>query len=486
MTALDSILSKFKAEFSGQLLSTVSGAILLIFLARTLTPEGYGLLYLALSVFAVATLFSNLGLARSGARYVAEYRETDPGQVRHVVRVSLTYILVSSAITAIFVALFSDLIATVLEEPALVPLLVVGSTFVVATTLVAYVRTILQGLEEIHRCSYVIGAVAIGKLVFSVALVLLGFGVVGALVGHVLGLALATCLGAVFLYRQLSAYDAAESPAAGLRRRILEYNVPIIFTRGSDVLDKQVDTILVGFFLTPVAVGYYVVSKQVVGFVQAPAAALGFTVSPTFGTQKAADELVAAARLYESTVVYTLLLYLPAAAGLAIVAEPAIEYTVGAEYLGAVPVLQVLSWFVVLQALMQVTGNALDFLGRARTRAIARGATAGANVVLNVLLIPQFGVVGAAIATVCTYTIYAGVNLYVISSEFPLRGPYLVRRCVSIAAITVLMALLVVSLVSFVVDVVTLAGVVLLGVTVWFTLSYFAGFIDRDGLAAAV
>lgn len=486
MTALDSIVSRFKAELSGQLVSTLSGAVLMIFLARTLEPDGYGLLYLALSVFAFATLFSNLGIARAAARYVAEYRETDPGQVRHVVRRSFAYVLVSGVATAAAVAVFGEWIAAVIGEPQLVPLLVVGSAFILATTLVAYVRTILQGLERIHRCSSVVVCLGLAKLVFVVAFVLLGFGVIGALVGHVLALALAAALGGVYLYRELTSYAVADRVEDGLGERILRYNVPIVFTKGSDVLDKQVDTILVGVFLTPVAVGYYVVSKQIVTFVQAPAAALGFTVSPTFGNRKAADDLAAAARVYESTVVYVLLLYLPTAAGIAIVAEPAIEHTFGPDYLGAVPVLQILACFVVLQALMQVTSSALDFLGRARTRAVAKGITAVGNAVLNVLLIPEFGVVGAAVATVFTYGIYAAVNLAVISTEFPLRTRYLLRQSLTILAITALMGLLVVSLVSYVVDVITLVALVLVGALVWAVLSYLAGLLEPKDVAAAL
>lgn len=485
MTGVDAIVSRFKAEFSGQLLSTVSGAVLMVFLARTLEPDGYGLLYLALSVLAVVVFVSNLGIATSAARYVAEYRATDPGQIHHVVRKSLAYLLVTSTVTALVLVLVHGHVASILDEPGLTSLLAVGAAYVVATSFVTYGRTLLQGLERIHRCSHMVVALSVAKLGFVAALVLLGFGALGALVGHVLALALAACLGGVYLYRELASLEVAERAEDGLGGRILRYSVPIVFTRGSDMLDKQVDTILVGFFLTPVAVGYYVVGKQVVTFVQAPASALGFTVSPTFGNRKAADELVEAARVYESTLVYVLLLYLPAAAGIAIVAEPAIEYTVGSDYLGAVPVLRILACFVVLQAMMQVTSSALDFLGRARTRAYAKGSTAVANVVLNVLLIPEFGVVGAAVATVCTYGVYAAVNLYVISTEFPLRVRYLVRKAATILAITTLMALLVASLVGYVAGVLTLVVVVLLGGLAWAALSYLTGFLEPRTLAAA-
>lgn len=483
MVSVETIASKFKAEFAGQALSMASGAVLTVGLARLLTPTDYGLLYLALSVFGVLGLFSRLGIAKSASRYVAEYRSSDPGQVPHIVRRSAGYVLLSSFVTAATLVAASDVLARALGEPELVSLLLVGSLFLIVGAVVPYVRTVLQGFERIRYCSLLVACASVAKLAFVLGFVLLGFGATGALLGYVVAYALVACVGAALLYGTVGAYDAAASAEPGLGRRILEYNVPIVFTRGSDVLDKKVDTILVAFFLSPVAVSYYVVSKQVVGFVQAPASALGFTLSPTFGSQKASDDLTEAARIYESSFVYVLLCYLPAAAGVVIVAEPAIGYAFGAEYLGAVPVLQILSVFLVFQALMKVTSNALDFLGRARARAVAKGVTAVANVALNVLLIPTFGVAGAAVATVLTYSAYAAVNLYVISVEFPLRVGYLARRAAVVAAITAAMSVLVLGAMRFVADVPTLVGAVALGVAVWLVLSYLAGFIGREELA---
>ncbi|MFP8889339.1 oligosaccharide flippase family protein [Natrialbaceae archaeon A-CW2] len=486
MNVAETVLARFKVEFSAQVVSMIAGGVLTVLLARLLSPDEYGLLYLALATLSVFALCSKLGLANAAAKYVTEYRETAPSQVPHIVRLSLYYTVIAAILTAAGVLVFRDEIAALVGEPSLGPLLLIGTLFLITTTLVGYLRTLLQGFEEIRRSSYLVMLSSLGKLGFALGLVLLGYGAVGALVGHVVAYTIVICVGGIFLYSTVQTYDVATRVESGLRKRILEYNVPIFFTRGSNVLDKQVDTILVGVFLTPVAVSYYVVSKQFVGFLQAPAAALGFTVSPTLGKQKAANDVAEAARMYESTIVHILLLYLPASAGIALTARPAIEYTFGSAYLGAVPVLQVLSWFILLQAIMQVTSTALDFLGRARVRAIAKGATALANVALNVILIPEFGVVGAAVATVVTYTIYAGTNLYVIATEFPLRRGYILHQTLLITAVTGAMSAIVFFLRTYVETPLTLAFLVTLGVAIWFTLSLVVGLIDLNEVKATI
>jgi len=83
-------------------------------------------------------------------------------------------------------------------------------------------------------------------------------------------------------------YDAADEYEDGLSRRLLEYSVPLTATQSANVIDKQIDIVLVGAFINPAAVAFYTLAKQITEFVLAPAASLGFTISPNFGEQKAA------------------------------------------------------------------------------------------------------------------------------------------------------------------------------------------------------
>jgi len=191
---------------------------------------------------------------------------------------------------------------------------------------------------------------------------------VGALFGYVAGLAVSTVFGAYVVYTRFYAdYDRAEEPAEGLSRRMLEYSIPLTATRGANVLDKKVDTILVGILLNFTAVGYYTLAKQVSNFVAMPAASFGFTISPALGEQKNKQNLERASRLYEQSLEYVLLAYVPAVVGLALVAEPMIRYIFGTDYLGAVPVVQVFRGFILVNAVNKITSDGLDYLGRARS-----------------------------------------------------------------------------------------------------------------------
>lgn len=455
------------------------GLIILLLTNYFLSPDEYGLLFLSLSVLGTGLLFSYLGFAKSAARYITKYKTTDPTQIPHIITTSLQYNLVSIAVVSTTFVLASGQIAWLLGEPAVQPLLVVGSLYIATMTLTKFSSVVFQGFNRV-RWSAFIGALSnVSLLVFTVGFLLAGLGELGALAGYVIGYAVAAVvgLGVIFLVF-IPRYEGSGSPDPEIPKKIFRYSIPLTITRGGHTLDKNVDTILVGFFLNPAAVGFYVLGKQIADFVTVPATSLGFAVSPAYGEQKASNALGRAGRLYEKAFVHTLLLYLPAGVGLVLVSRPTIQYVFGGEYLGAVPVVQVFGAYILLRAVDKITNDGLDFVGRARDRAVAKTSASVGNVVLNVLLIPFIGVVGAALSTVVTYVALIGVELYIIDQEFPLDRQQLLGNTLLICAITAVMSGVVVVLLPFVRNLLTLLTVITVAGSVWAVLSVGTGLID--------
>lgn len=455
------------------------GLIVLLLTNYFLQPGEYGLLFLSLSVLGTGLLFSYLGLAKSAARYITEYKTTDPSQIPHIITTTLRFNLLTIAVVSAVFVLGSELIAQLVNEPSLQPFLVIGGAYILTRTLSKFSMVVFQGFNRV-RWSAFIGALSnVSLLVFTVVFLLLGFGVFGALVGYVVGYGIAALVGlGVIFWRFIPNYAEDERPESGLSGKILRYSVPLTVTRSGHTLDKNVDTILVAFFLNSTAVGFYVLGKQIADFVTVPATSLGFAVSPAYGEQKASDDLAGAARLYENAFIHTILLYIPAGAGLLLVSQPTIRYLFGSSYLGAVPVVQVFGAYILLRAVDKITNDGLDFVGRARDRAIAKTGTSVANVILNVLLIPVIGVVGAAISTVITYTALIVVELYIINQEFPIDVRRLTEETVKICLVTGLMSGVVLTLLPYVSGLITLFTVIAVAGAVWMGLTVMSGLID--------
>jgi len=487
MASTSELISRFRADLLSKLVTSTLGALLIIVLARLLTNTEYGLLYLTISFFAVAKLFSKFGVGGSASRYIAEFKEADPTQLPHIIRVGLLMTVGLVALVSLVVAIAHPSIAVLLGEEQLTDLLLLGIGLIVFSTLLYYVRKVLQGFEAIKISAVVSVIETVVKFVCAVGLVLLGWGAVGALMGYIAGALVASLTGlGIVYYKFYRMQDAASKMESGLARRVAEYSVPLSATNAAGVLDKHIDTVLVGFFLNPLAVSYYVVSKQVVTFIETPVSALGFSIAPTFAAEKSAGNIEHAAEVYESAFTNTLLLYIPAGVGIFLIAEPLIEIVFGQDYLGAVPVLQVLSIYTVLLASNLIAAKALNFLGRARGRAIIKGITSVLNVIFNIILIPRYGVVGAAYATIITYSLYSFANLYLIDQEIPIDVVKLSKSVTIISLISTIMGIAVYSLLQYISGLVSLLAVITTGLLIWAALSTLTGFIDREKILTII
>lgn len=494
-----------KATFAASVVDMLANAALIVLLTRVLlTPEEYGTLNFVLAALSVVAILATLGLPKSAGRYVTEFAETRPGLVPTVVRRSFAFIVILSAVVGLGLVVLGRPVAGLIDQEQLIPFLAIGAVYIVGVAMTQYTRELLRAFNRIEWSGVVRVVMGVGRVTFVVAFVALGFGVFGALAGYVAGYLVAALVGGWLLYARLyrrydseeplrgsedeptdstdatdaTAVDDPDEDTAGISRRIIEYSVPLTATRGANVLDKKVDVLIVGALLDMTAVGFYTIAKQVSDFVSMPASSFGFTLSPALGEQQSKGATGRAARLYERSLTYVLLAYVPAVVGLALVAEPMIRYVFGNGYLGAVPVVQVYGGFILVNAVNKVTSDGLDYLGRARSRAVIKSAMAVANAVLTLALVPILGVVGAALATVVTYTVYTLSNVFFIHQELSLSFARVVRTLGIVSVITLAMAAAVWFALPYVSGLVTLFGAVLVGVVVWGLLSVAGGVLD--------
>jgi O-antigen/teichoic acid export membrane protein len=480
------IASKATAALGGNTLNLVANGLLTLLLTRELlSPTEFGNLNFAISVLTVVSSFAILGVPKSAAKYVNEYSETDPAQIRHILRRALLAMGLLVGTVSIALVAGHDGLAGLLNSPGVALFLLFGPTYVAGYALHNLVLSLCQGFNRIAWSASLNALSGVGRLVFVVAFVGLGFGVLGAFLGYVAGFVLSLLVGVVLLYRyHYLPYDEATRMEAGLTRRLVEYSLPLTMTKGAGVLDKRVDIILVGYFLTPVAVGFYVVGKQVSEILSVPAGSLGYTVSPALGKREALDESDRAGQLYERALRYVLVFYVPACVGLVLVADPAIPLIFGRDYAGAVPVVQVMSGFVLVNGVNKITSDGLDYLGLARERAVMKSVTAVGNFALNLVLIPTFGVIGAAAATVATYTVYTLGNVYFIHQKFSLRLGAIARVTAVVGVIAFAMGVAVVLVRPLISGPLTLAGVICFGGVIWAVLSLASGLVDLERVSA--
>lgn len=162
-----------------------------------------------------------------------------------------------------------------------------------------------------------------------------------------------------------------------------------------------------------------------------------------------------------------LFIAIPSFLGVVLFSREILGLVFGTEYTAAWLVLIILTGEKVIQSVHTVLGRSLQGINHPDLAAKASVISMALNLVLNVILILEYGIVGAAVATVLSFTVNSILHAYYLSRFVSIQIPY--ARIGGCAAASVGMAL-VLSVVGSVVTIGSLPALLLvitLGVVVY-------------------
>ena len=209
--------------------------------------------------------------------------------------------------------------------------------------------------------------------------------------------AIAFYVGSLLLKRNLSA-DLQTSQPQHSRGLWFKAAMPMLLIGSMYVINGQTDSIMLGSLRDKAAVGVYTVANRGAGLISFVQIAFAASLAPVFATLFAEGKLGELKRAIRSSARATFLLSLAVAVGL-VVCSHWFLLIFGREFLVGKTALFVLIGGQLVNAFTGATAQLLIMTGYDRDTAMGVSISAGVNVVLNALLIPRYGMNGAAIAT---------------------------------------------------------------------------------------
>lgn len=180
---------------------------------------------------------------------------------------------------------------------------------------------------------------------------------------------------------------------------ILRHALPMGVSNGLGLLSYNCDTLLLGFLSGPNAVGLYNAAYRPVTAVLALPLTYFQGLFPLLSRKHHEDRQGFIGTLRRSLGIAGLIA-LPIGVSGMFLGAPVLDLLFGPAYLQANTALQVLVWSAVLVILRGSYRQAFMACGRQTLDLRCAGISAAFNVGLNVLLIPPYGIIGAAAATV--------------------------------------------------------------------------------------
>jgi O-antigen/teichoic acid export membrane protein len=201
-------------------------------------------------------------------------------------------------------------------------------------------------------------------------------------------------------------------------RALFSYGKYTLGTNLSAVLMRNIDIWMIGWYLTPAAVAVYNVAIRIANLFEVPSMALASILFPEAVRRAEAEGDVAMKSLYEKSVAVILLFSVPFAIFVIIFSNEIVALLAGAEYAEAGIILNITMLYGLLIPFNKQMGVVLDAVGKAKKNMFFVMRNAIINTILNILLIPYIGVMGAALATLSSMIIVLLLNQVYLYKNF--------------------------------------------------------------------
>jgi O-antigen/teichoic acid export membrane protein len=231
-----------------------------------------------------------------------------------------------------------------------------------------------------------------------VLLISLGYGIVGAAAGWVLSIVGASILAGYYLERKVFPIIKMNIKSPFIGRELFYFSWPLMIISVLWLVVAWTDIMMLGFFKTSADVGLYNAALPTAGMLGVILTAFNFLFMPVISELLAKKRMEELKFMFKSVCRWIFILTLPFFLLMVLFPGTVLRILFGSEYVVASLALSILALGFFISAFIGPTGQLILSLGRTKLNLIITAIAASSNFLLNLLLIPLYGIVGAAIA----------------------------------------------------------------------------------------
>lgn len=381
-----------------QVTSIIIGTLLIIILARVLGPELQGQYSMIIIFPAMLAMFTNFGLNISTVYYVSKEEVTlkDAFYSNFLVGISLSFLAIVAG--AIYISFFGELSFKDVDLNYFYFILLVVPIMLLNT----FFQTIFQGIQDFKVFNTILVITQITNLIFVVILVVFqDFGLMGALYSFLIGhFVTFLFILSLFLRKYKINIRKARLDYPYLKKSF-RYGFKSYLSNLVTFLNYRLDIYLVGFFVNPYAVGLYVTAVNIGEKLSVFTQSISTVLLPKIASMSTEEERNQLTALVSRFTLLFMIFF-----GLAVfLGTDFIVGILGDNYEKSSLFLKILLPGISLLAVEKVLSNDIAARGRPEINMYVSIFNVVFSTILNIILIPKYGAVGAAVTTTLTYSL---------------------------------------------------------------------------------
>ena len=394
--------------FISKFIGYVLGFALNFIMARYYGAEILGQYTLINTYIQLIIIFTIFGLDNGMVKYVARYNSgNDQNYVYKVIKIALTYTIILSLFGTIITFIFRKYIGLLFSDNILANSLIIGSFLIIPRTINRLFGGIYRGFKQIKY--YILVKQIYNKLIRITLLIILLIFNINTLHNVIITLLISSIFITVFLFYKFKDFDINikkliydffnfEKNNKKIRKQLLSYSSTMILISFMNVILGRTDRVMIGIFSTSSSVGIYNIAATVGTLATFLLSSSNMIFAPIISELYSQNKKNMLNDLYSAITKWVVMFTLPIIVTIIIFPETILN-VFGTEYIDAKYVLILIALGQMINAFVGASGYILNMSGHERLVLVNNIIMAMINIILNVILIPRFDILGAAVAT---------------------------------------------------------------------------------------
>jgi O-antigen/teichoic acid export membrane protein len=395
--------------FTGKLFTNVLRLATAILLARVLGADELGLYNLALSGLNIAMGIALFGLDAAIVRFIAIMAgRKDEDGIWSVLQVGMgVALLLSALLGTLLFALSYPVADKVFNEPRLAPTLQLASVFVPLMVIYDQLGNALRGFKKFNEAvvaQYVYQPVT--RLALIGALAILGLNARDAVIAYGLGSLSASIAMAYSLNKHFPIRRTWKLSRATFKDMV-DFSFPVWLSGLLNKFQGNIQSVFLGTMNTITGVGVFGVASQITSVSGEFSSSISSTSKPVMAELQDRGDVDQMERIYQTANKWVAMVQIPIFMLMVIFPE-AILSIFGESYVDGSTALIILAVASFIKVITGMGGTIIDMAGYTKLKLFNSFLRLVLYILLDYLLIPRFGLVGAAVAVLVGE---GGVNL---------------------------------------------------------------------------
>jgi len=406
-------------SISFRALAIISGYILFYILAKYFGAAGVGFFSTVWTILMVSVVFSKLGFDTSIVKYIAEFsKKNESRNISDIYLRSIKFIVISGTTIMIIIMLFSNNISKLFFDSDSYGHYIFYLAFgILPLTLLNFNAESQKALKNITVYSILQN----GSINLFLSLILFAYiffefstGLSTIIYALLLTIIFLMLISFIFVFKNIKLQKPSHNFQLS-NRQILKTTIPMLLSNSLFLIMNWTDILMLSFFKSETDVGIYNTSLKIASLSTIILIGINSIAMPKYAELK--NEKLRFKKFVKQTTFLIILTSLPIFLG--IVIFPDFLLTIfGNEFVTGKTTLLILSAGMFFSAISGSTVHILNMTGNEKIVQNILLFSACFNFVLNFILIPLYGIIGAAIATASTTIFWNIATQWFIYKKF--------------------------------------------------------------------